>query len=541
MSEDAGFPWWNRISVKLTLSIATIAALTLAVLSGLELGAQRRFMTDAALRGAALFSETIRRSTHVDMLEGRKEKAYRILETIGGEPGIERVRLFNKEGRITFSTAHDELGRVVDTTFEACALCHAAGRPLVRVEMPSRSRIYTNAAGERVAGMVTPIYNEPSCWTADCHAHPRNVQVLGVVDIGISLADADAAIQSQQLGTLVLSAFALVALCGVVLLTTRRLVGRPVSALVGATRRIADGDLSHGVELHSRDELGRLAASFDRMRESLREARGELEALMHGLERQVEERTAALRDAQTQLARAEKLASLGRLSASIAHEINNPLAGILTFARLLVRNLEDGPLDEAARETTLKHLKLVHRETERCSAIVRNLLEFARQRPLQLKRSDLNAAVEEALSLVANQLALKGVALDKQLEPLPAVEADIGQLRQAIVNIVLNACDAMEGGGRLRVATRLRDDEVELEVTDSGCGIPEEHLAKIFDPFFSTKEKGTGLGLSVVYGIVERHHGRLDVRSREGEGTTFWIRLPVAPREAEQADPAPLG
>jgi two-component system NtrC family sensor kinase len=250
---------------------------------------------------------------------------------------------------------------------------------------------------------------------------------------------------------------------------------------------------------------------------------------MHGLERQVEERTAALRAAQHQLVRSEKLSSLGKLSASIAHEINNPLAGILTFAKLCVRTLEEGPSDEATRRSLVRHLLLVQRETGRCSAIVRNLLDFARDRPIARKEIDPNAVVEEALELLANQIQIQGVVLEKRLGAVPPVDGDFGQLRQACVNVVMNACEAMARGGRLGVETRvLGDGAVELSFEDTGPGIPPDHLHKIFDPFFTTKEKGTGLGLSVVYGIVEKHGGTIDLRSEVGKGTRVGIRLPRA-------------
>jgi two-component system NtrC family sensor kinase len=182
----------------------------------------------------------------------------------------------------------------------------------------------------------------------------------------------------------------------------------------------------------------------------------------------------------------------------------------------------------------VKHLKLVQRETERCTAIVRNLLDFARQRPLSLKDTDVVAVLEEAVSLVGHQAALKGLTIEKAVTAVPLIKADSGQLRQAIVNIVLNGFEAMQSGGslRLRCGPAAGGKQVEIVCEDSGVGIPPDRLAKIFDPFFSTKEMGTGLGLSVVYGIVERHGGTIDIRSEVGTGTTVVLRLPVQ-RKAE--------
>jgi two-component system NtrC family sensor kinase len=191
--------------------------------------------------------------------------------------------------------------------------------------------------------------------------------------------------------------------------------------------------------------------------------------------------------------------------------------------------LDTGPVDEPTRAASVRHLKLVQRETERCTSIVRSLLDFARQRPLSLKDTDVVAIMDEAISLVEHQAKLRGLTIEKTVVPVPTIKADAGQLRQAFVNIMLNGCEAMQSGGTLKLTCRSATGAKAIEVscTDTGVGIPPDQLAKIFDPFFSTKEMGTGLGLSVVYGIVERHGGTIDIRSDVGKGTTVSLRLPV--------------
>jgi two-component system NtrC family sensor kinase len=270
-----------------------------------------------------------------------------------------------------------------------------------------------------------------------------------------------------------------------------------------------------------------LARAFNEMEGTLLEVRAQRLALLEGLEQQVQDRTAALKKAQERLIQGEKLSSLGRLAASIAHEINNPLAGILTYAKLLVRTLEEAAPDDAGRTKIIGQLKLVERETQRCTAIVRNLLDFARERPLKLGEVDVNAAIGEALFLIANQSRMQNVTLQQALSPVPPIEADFGQIRQALVNILINACDAMPSGGTLHVATERVGEQVEISVRDTGVGIAPDDLKKVLDPFFTTKEKGTGLGLSVVYGIVERHGGALRIDSTPGQGTVVTITLPV--------------
>jgi two-component system NtrC family sensor kinase len=522
-------PWWNRLSLKLGAVIALVTLLATAAFIVLGLSTQHRYLTDEVVRGAARFSDTIRASTYHSMLADQRDAAYQTMETIGHLQGIEKVRMMNKEGRITFSTDRAEVGQYVDKRAESCYACHAADQPLVRLAVPGRAR-YFQRDGHNVLGMVTPIYNEASC--LGCHKPLEVQQVLGVVDIAISLADIDQEMVVLRRNSLLVSGLAVLLFAGAVSLLARRFVVKPVTELVDGTHRIARLELDQHMEVHRTDEIGRLASSFNDMITSLKRAREDLRHLNESLERQVEERTAALKDAQAQLIQSEKLSSLGRLAASVAHEINNPLSGILTYAKLMLRLHEEGALTPKAREACINNLRLVQRETERCSTIVRNLLDFARQRPLTLTEIDLNRAADEALSLLSHQIAIQGITLEKRFAPLPSVRADFGQIRQAVVNIALNACQAMAHGGTLTVTTVAPADAkwVQLTLADNGPGIPPDHLSKIFDPFFTTKERGTGLGLSVVYGIVERHGGKLELASEVGRGTTVTIRLPVAPQ-----------
>jgi two-component system NtrC family sensor kinase len=530
---DTAIPWIHRLSTKL---LGVVAGLTVAAVIAFFIAETRMqsAVTAQMASGAVLFSEAVASATRRAMLEDRRTDAYDTMLAIGRQEGVERVRFLNKEGRITFSTETGEVGQLVDKRAEACYACHAADQPLSRLTTPSRARTYVSG-GHRVMGLVTPIYNDRSCSTSECHAHPPGQQVLGVLDVGLSLQGVDQQISRFRFNSLIITAVGVFFLAGFFWFFARSQVVQPVSQLLHGTRAVAGDRLDLEIPVRSKGELGLLAASFNDMTRSLRRVEGELRGLTHDLERQVEERTADLKKAQAQLVQSEKLSSLGRLSASIAHEINNPLAGILTFAKLIVRTLEGGPVDEAGRRTLVKNLLLVQRETERCSAIVRNLLDFARERPLTLRDVNLNAVIEEGLSLIAHQVQIQGVTLDKRLGEIPVVLADFGLLRQAFVNLALNACDAMAKGGTLSITTRLEGREVELVAADTGPGIPRENLSRIFDPFFTTKEKGTGLGLSVVYGIVQRHGGRIEVQSEPGQGTTFVIHLPVKPAPAAQA------
>ncbi len=232
-----------------------------------------------------------------------------------------------------------------------------------------------------------------------------------------------------------------------------------------------------------------------------------------------------LQETQLQLLQSEKMASLGKLAAGVAHEINNPLGGILIFSKMLLEDL-------SSHDPRVEDLERICEEATRCKEIVKGLLEFARQTSYKMEPTDLNRALVQGISLLENQALFHNIRIVKDLDPnLPPILANTGQLNQVFMNIILNAAEAMESQGTLTVRTQLGPEQntVIVEFIDTGCGIKEEHLTRIFDPFFTTKEvgKGTGLGLSMSYGIVEKHRGRIWVKSREGAGATFTIELPV--------------
>ncbi len=300
---------------------------------------------------------------------------------------------------------------------------------------------------------------------------------------------------------------------------------RPLRRMVWATRQIAGGDLSLELPITTKDEIGQLAESFNHMLVSLKQARQELESYGRTMEEKVEQRSQELKKVQLHLMQSEKLASLGRLASGVAHEINSPLTGILTFSHLLMRKLKGHP--ELQRE-----LELIVKETSRVSTIVRGLLDFARESKPQKRPCNVNELILHTFSLVQHQSIFHDIRIQKNLDPLiPMVLLDSNQIQQVFMNILLNAADAMPAGGTLTVTSQLvpGDSFLHIRFADTGCGIREQDLNRIFDPFFTTKaeKKGTGLGLAVSYGIIDRHNGKIEVQSEEGQGTVFTIKLPL--------------
>ncbi len=486
-------------------------------------------------------ADMARRATRDAMLRNDAEGVRRVVANIGSQEGVARIRVYNKEGRVRISSLPAEEGTLVPIHSEECIACHAGPQPKAGLDRSDRIRMLRAPEGGRILGIIAPIYNEPAC-TA-CHVHPASQRVLGVLDVRLSMAQADSMVRAseRQLTYGLLATGAAVVALSFLLLWV--FVLRPVKRLRSAMRRAGEGDLSARVPVRTRDEMGDLARSWNEMSGDLQRARGELEGLNRTLEDRVEEKTRQLEQTHRQMVVVEKMASLGKLAAVVAHEINNPLAGIRTYARLLRRQFAAGaapaPTPEQAAETD-RILQMVDGEAGRCGDIVRNLLAFSRQTGARLAEEDLAPIVERCRMLLNHQAALLDVTLEARAAPgLPKVVCDGAQVQQMILALAMNALEATPANGRVTIEAARDGDGVKLVVADTGAGIPKEHLDRIFEPFFTTKEagKGVGLGLAVVYGIVNGHHGRIDVASEPGQGTTFTIHLPARPPETTAARP----
>jgi len=239
-----------------------------------------------------------------------------------------------------------------------------------------------------------------------------------------------------------------------------------------------------------------------------------------------------LKEAQDQVIRSEKLASLGKLSATIAHEINNPIAAVLTYVKLMMKLVKRGHFSQDRAEDISRYLGTMASEMTRCGEIVKNLLAFSRRTKIAIKLQNIDQIINRTLALTSHDLELKEIQLESEItRDLPMVKCDFRQIQQILLNLIINASEAMEGGGVLSISAKISEKNgfVEITISDTGCGISEEDQKNIFEPFFTTKEegKGVGLGLSVVYGIITNHNGSIEVESEVGKGSTFRILLPV--------------
>ncbi len=529
--------WYKSIGMKIILSVVGMVLIVNGTLAYLFLSIQRENLDRAILRSASQLSETIKKSIQNDMLENRKEAAYKIMETIGRQEGIEKVRVYSSEGKILFSSDNtDEVGQMVDQKAEACFGCHSEARPLERLATSKRSRIFISEHTEdshtvhhRVLGIINPMYNDPHCSAAACHAHPVSQKVLGVIDVTMDLSKVDSQTAWARQQVFVVTVVSVIAILIIVALILFHFIEKPVKELVLGTRRISGGDLNHFIRVKTNDEMGYLATSFNQMTLDLQNAHNEIQEGIRNLENKVEERTKQLKATQSQLLHSEKLAAVGALAATVAHEINNPLTGVYTYIRLMERKIAQGQYGPEEIAKFKGYLDTMRREVERTTAIVQNLLDFTRPKEPARKPMNLVKVVEESLAIISNKLSLGNIVVVKVLNPLPEIQADPAHMKQVFLNLFVNACEAMEEGGTLTIQSDYHQDTntVTISVRDTGIGIDEKDRARIFDPFFSTKAKGTGLGLSVVNGIVTRHNGKMEIDSAPGKGTDFRVTLPV--------------
>jgi two-component system NtrC family sensor kinase len=415
----------KNIGFKLTFGVVLTVLLAIGIFAWFNIQSQSRSLLAEVERHASQLSEAVKADTESDMLRNDRERIHESIRRIGQQESIDRIRVFNKSGEIIYSSEAADIGTMVDKQTESCYRCHSAGKPLDHLDMEERTRIFQpHPDSPRLLGIINPIYNAPSCWSAACHAHPETQAVLGVLDVTIPLTEVDRNIRRSQWAALVLALGVILVLSMIVGLMVRGWIDRPVQELVAATRNVAGGNLGFRLTVKRDDELGVLANSFNNMTDKLAQAR-------------------------LQLFQSDKLASLGRLAAGVAHEINNPLTAVLTYSSYLLKRSQGRP-------ETQHDLQVIVSETIRCREIVKNLLDFARQTVPKKRKADVNEIIGRAAKVIENQLALGRVKLVMDLDPaLPNVTVDANQIQQVFINLMVNAADAIgENEGTIKVTSR---------------------------------------------------------------------------------------
>lgn len=416
--------FFKRIGVKLIAVVSITVFVSIGVYSYFNIKSQSEVLLSEVERHANQLSETVKNSTRYSMMLNQRDHIQEIIKTIGKDPAIKYVRIFNKEGEIIYSTNNLDLGMLLNKKSESCFVCHTDNIPLERLSISERTRIFkTSADTSRILGIINPIYNEKSCSAGPCHAHPSDTKVLGVLDVAISLHEIDKQISYNELRELIFAILSISAIGIIIGIFVRRWVDRPVKELVKATNEVALGNLKYLINEMGSDELTYLAKSFNNM-------------------------TKKLDEVQLQLVQSDKMASLGKLAAGVAHEINNPLTGVLTYSSFLLKRTKDNPEMQA-------DLNVIVRETMRSREIVKGLLDFARQSAPKKSSVNINEIINRAESVISNQLKFTKVVLEKKFDDdLPKITADANQIQQVFMNLFINAIDAIgSSGGNITITT----------------------------------------------------------------------------------------
>ncbi|MCA9727009.1 MAG: HAMP domain-containing protein, partial [Candidatus Eisenbacteria bacterium] len=528
---------WNCLGWRLVILVTFVLLGLLGASGWLALQLHRAHLIGFMEENVANMGETILWGTHASMLENDQRHLTQIVESVGRRDGVLALRIFDSEGEVRHSSLPVELGRFGDLTAPTCRGCHETpGSALVPASPRDGLHLYRDPKGQGSMGMVVPILNTAECANASCHVHDPGQRVLGILDLEVSTASLDRAMgdaRHQMLILLLITALAAPTAIGIV---SWRLVHRPLRRLWRAIRRVEQGELEHRVPTNVCCEMGELAVAFNEMSARVQRADQALRASNETLERRVEEKSQELERTRDRIVVAEKMASLGKLAAIVAHEINNPLAGVLVCAKLVRRKLtalagtldaNDTPgavaadpghgTDPLANGTVGREsrpegiasavprrgesvagdaptpapsapeppappnrfqemndlLQTIERETARCGDIARNLLSMSRQSNTAFTAESISEIVERSLKLTRHQAEIQGIELDVSLAPeLPRVECLAGEVQQAVTILVMNAIEAMPHGGRLVVRTMSIPKGIRLEVADTGPGIP---------------------------------------------------------------------
>ncbi len=489
---------------------------------------QEKDIMSIAVKYGVSFIDFVKESTRYGMLTRQRADIQQTLEDIKLAEGVERVRIFDHTGKIFYSTIREDIGNSVKKTSIACNGCHAdIEKSSALLNEPKKWENYKKPDGVTALKLVEPIYNEPDCYTSDCHAHREEQKILGFVEADTSLALLDEAMLKQKLAATAYVAVFLLMLSVSIVVILWKIVSKPVSELAYGMKRAAGGDLDHSVPVNSRDEIGLLSISLNSMIKDLKTARDLKNTWRQTLEAEVLKKTEEIQKTHGGFLQTEKLASLGRMASGIANELNSPLKEILGSSHSIKKRL---PPDSPEAED----IDVIIEQAARAEKIISNFHDFANAKPSKKGKVDIGALLNRTVFIIRNQKKFRNIKISVSTEEMSLITTgDISQFQQVFLNMLVNAADAMNEKGEIIIAAHtITEDEkpyVEIDFTDTGPGIKAEDLPRLFEPFFTTKSAGEniGLGLSVSHGIIKHLGGDIKVKSEIGKGATFSVRLPL--------------
>ncbi|PKP34752.1 MAG: hypothetical protein CVU00_05535 [Bacteroidetes bacterium HGW-Bacteroidetes-17] len=475
---------------------------------------------------------------YYSMLTNDKGSLQSTMDIINTMNGIDEVNMYDSKDSLAYSSF------ISDSTNSGnpnCVACHDDLNEMFVwneksykiIDIKSACSMNKTEKGHRQLLIRTPIMNEKSCYLSSCHAHNESDEVLGSLIIKIPLNDLDTAIQKSSAEFFILAILTTILLVSFLILFTSDKIKKPLNAIIQASESVARGDKSTRLEIKPNllDDMRLVSQAFNNMLDNLNAANIELENWSHQLEYKVQKKTVELSEIQQELIHIERIASLGKLSSSVAHEINNPLSGVLTYTKLVHKQLEKLEMDPKSKESMLKYLKVIEAETKRCGDIVKSLLDFSRKDEVNFENKSLHKILKDAYDLMAHQMKILNVNFYVDFTASnDLISCRENQIKQACIAGLVNASEAVSQNGEIVMKTSNPDkDHIKLEIIDNGVGIAPDDIPHIFEPFFSAKQKvsGIGLGLAIVHGIVQNHKGKIEVNSELGKRTTISIILPL--------------
>ncbi len=472
------------------------------------------------------------------MLENDQTSLQRVLDQINSMSGIDNVSMYDKNNNLAYTSI---LNDTILHSDPDCTSCHQdldqLFSPLEKsyriVDATSECAMNPNSPKLRNLLIKSPILNNPSCSTAACHAHDPDEKVLGSLIIKMPLQGLDNALKESTTDFFLLASLLTVFLILFLIFFTNKKIKNPLNQIILASEAVTRGDKSKRLEIkpNQLSDMRMVSHAFNEMLDNIQSATLELENWSQQLEYKVQKKSEELGQAQNELINIERIASLGKLSLSVAHEINNPLSGILVYAKLIQKQLNNPNLSQEKINNIQKHLKLIESETKRCGDIVKGLLDFSRKDQNGFEPKHLHEILIDTFELMAHTMKIGDIHFISDLSAKKElISCSPNQIKQACLAILVNASEAVSKSGEIVIRTLNPDENhVTIEFTDNGIGIANEDIPHIFEPFFSTKEKttGIGLGLSIVHGIVQSHKGKIEVKSERGKETTFAITLPL--------------
>jgi two-component system NtrC family sensor kinase len=475
---------------------------------------------------------------YTSMLENDKSTLHGTLDIINTMPGIDDVNLYDQNDNLAYSsfTAETEYHSNPD-----CIACHSdlnemfakREKSYTIIDEKSDCSMNPNQPGQRHLLIRRPILNEMSCYTASCHAHGETDEVLGSLIIRMPLKDLDNALQKSSVEFLLMALIITAIIVLMLILFTRKKIKDPLNSLITASEAVSAGEMKTRLDIRPDllDDMKMVSVAFNDMLDNIDNATEELENWSKQLEYKVQKKSEELSEAQNELINVERIASLGKLSASVAHEINNPLSGILIYTKLVYKQLDGQDIDPEKKENMLRKLKLIENETKRCGDIVKGLLDFSQKDQDDFEERHLNELVRETHDLMMHHIKIANITFLTDLSARSdLIYCSPNQVKQACIAVLVNASEAVTDNGEIVLRTKNSEgDTVRLEISDNGSGIAPEDIPHIFEPFFSTKRdaRGIGLGLPIVHGIVQNHGGKIEVDSVVGRGTTISLVFPL--------------